>query len=350
MDVERYQTLPSLEQEPPDVDDYVARWFAENQRTGDYMGIRFGRIAAGQPVPDWLYLPHWRYDGVGGFGHILRERGADGLGSLPQMKHPMRPGLWREVRAMLRLQRRMKTRAPWYVPGAAWLDANRARSSCNNAVGYRVLSQGATLALKRRAEKQQISLNSLLLWGLDRLARQTFLPRTAFAIDWSTQVTQWMIPVNLRGGVTLQRDTANHLGLMDALLPAAATPEQVHAQIRDELAQAAHFAAWRLMGLSRWLSPRTVAAVVNKEAARGVVHTGVFSNLGDWGMALPSQEAEAMWLFCPQTTRKVPVAAGAICWAGRLALTLQFHPMFDATDDLVSAWAGRWLELLDGNG
>jgi hypothetical protein len=209
-----------------------------------------------------------------------------------------------------------------------------------------VLSQEATAALHRQARERQSSLNSLLLWGLDRLARQTWLPRAATTIDWAAQRTQWLIPVNLRGAVKLQRDTANHVGLMDVLLPAAATPAQVHGELRSELSKDSPWAAWRLMSMARWLSPSVVSSMVHKEAERGVVHTGLFSNLGEWGMNPSSPEHQATWLFCPQTTRKTPVAAGAVGWAGRLALALQLHPMFEVSPDTVSAWVGRWLELL----
>jgi hypothetical protein len=350
LSAEPRQATPTLAGSPPDADDPVGRCFAAHHQLGDHMGIRFGRLAPSSAEPQWLYMPHWRYDGVGGFAELLRERGAAKLERLPEMKKPDRPGLWRHLQAVLRLQRRVQKLQPWHIPDAAWLAPGSEQPRGSAAIGYRVLSRESTAALRRRARELSISVNSLLLWGLDPLARATWLLRTAAATDWSKKETQWMVPVNLRGGISLRRDTANHLGLMDVLLAPAATPAQVHAALRSELAQGAHWAAWRVLTMTRFLSPRGLSAVVQKEAERGVVHTGLFSNLGDWDPDERSPEAEAKWLFCPQVTRKIPVAAGAVCWAGQLALTLQIHPMFAATDELVSEWAGRWVELLERAG
>src|SRR5439155_25818159 len=70
--------------------DPIKPWFLTAEELGEYIGIRFGRLAPGKTEPEWIYLRHAEFDGIGGFAEILRKRGAT-LGRLPQIRHPASP-------------------------------------------------------------------------------------------------------------------------------------------------------------------------------------------------------------------------------------------------------------------
>src|SRR5579859_4795570 len=71
--------------------DPIKQWFVAAEELGEFVGIRFGRIAPGKTEPEWIYLSHMEFDGIGGFADILRKRGATTLGRLPQVRHPAPP-------------------------------------------------------------------------------------------------------------------------------------------------------------------------------------------------------------------------------------------------------------------
>ncbi|HSY19995.1 MAG TPA: hypothetical protein VK815_16745, partial [Candidatus Acidoferrales bacterium] len=72
--------------------DPIAPWFVAAEALGEYIGIRFGRIAPGKTEPEWIFLRHAEFDGVGGLADIFRRRGAT-VATLPQIKHPAEPSL-----------------------------------------------------------------------------------------------------------------------------------------------------------------------------------------------------------------------------------------------------------------
>lgn len=333
---------PDIESNPVDPDDLLGRLFQEYHRKGEDMGMRFGRLAPGaaNAVPEWCFLPHWRYDGIGGFGHLLRERGVPGLARLPGMSRPGKLGVAHHTRALLRHVVRVSTPTVqrWRRVDEAWRPPARAPGRCANAVGYMVLSCEETQKIDTRARLIGVSTNSLLLWAVDQVAREMWLQE-----GWES--TRWMVPVNLRDSVARTRDTANHIGLLDVELRRGVDVQKTHAEVKRELELGGHWGAWDAMKLGRFMPAKAIRAFVETEMMSRSVFTGLFSNLGVWGPPGPDRsvpESEAVWLFAPQATLTAPVSGGAVIWAGRLTLAMQAHPLFGVRDDDVAAWTQRW--------
>ena len=55
--------------------DPIRPWFDAAEEMGEFIGIRFGRVTPGAVEPEWMFLPHTDYDGIGGLAHLLRGRG-----------------------------------------------------------------------------------------------------------------------------------------------------------------------------------------------------------------------------------------------------------------------------------
>src|SRR2546430_14476508 len=90
--------------------DPISPWFIAAEKLGEYIGIRFGHVTVGASRPEWIFLRHTDFDGIGGFAEILRRRGAE-LDHLPQIKYPAGPSWFWLLRALpkyLRPRRRVK--------------------------------------------------------------------------------------------------------------------------------------------------------------------------------------------------------------------------------------------------
>jgi hypothetical protein len=341
---------PILEESPADDDDFLGQMYAELHRLGDDMGIRFARVAAaeaeaGIAEPQWVSLPHWRYDGVGAFRHLLRVRGTRDFVEPPGMPEDDRPSTVKKLRAMVQQLTRRRAATVWRLPVHLGTASERAKPLPEDATGWKVLDREATNALKDRARSLGVSLNSLLLWAAERTARHHWLAP-------SDQPSCWMVPVNLRDGVRLRRDTANHLGTLDVDLHPDCTVAEVHARVRGEIAAAGHWGSWMMSRLSGVLPRRSVAAEIRAMAEGPSIYTGLFSNLGRWSPppGSTSADGEAAWLFAPQTIRMGPIALGAVTWADRLSLTLRAHPMFGLADAEVQLWVEAWCRTAIGAG
>src|ERR1700730_6780435 len=94
--------------------DYIQSWFVAAEELGEYIGIRFGRIPPGATQPEWIFLRHTDFDGIGGFADILRQRGA-ALPKLAQLKHPSNPSWMPLIKSIPKL---LKSRHPlaWGIP------------------------------------------------------------------------------------------------------------------------------------------------------------------------------------------------------------------------------------------
>ena len=109
---------------PKNATDPISPWFDICEELDEYIGIRFGRLAPGATDPEWMFVRHRDFDGIGGLAELLRRRGA----VIPKIvadfwlqttpKHPNRkpivrlPESPRKIEAGLKLYRRNPSRAP----------------------------------------------------------------------------------------------------------------------------------------------------------------------------------------------------------------------------------------------
>ncbi|RYD17110.1 MAG: hypothetical protein EOP88_28295, partial [Verrucomicrobiaceae bacterium] len=155
-------------------------WFRASETTGDYMGIRYGRLVDGMGEPEWYYVSHCDCDGIGGFARLLREYG-EGTPPLPQTTSPCRGTigpLWRLIFGGAVVKGPSARRADWAPP------ATSARSGPSAAVAWHAFTVEETAAL--RAEVQNSHLR-----------------------------VPWMVPVNLRGDIRHRDETENHVSCVE---------------------------------------------------------------------------------------------------------------------------------------
>jgi len=306
-------------------------WFGALERMGESFLIRLGRYRRGMRQPDWFFLPHQDFDGLGGLAHLLRTTERTEL-AIPQLALADRPSALAKWMAALRLLCRRPVRPRSWQPTAA-----RSNASTEPAFAWTLFSSTDTLALRADARSRGVSLNAWLLWAL----AESCLGRLAPGREGAA----WIVPVNMRGAVPGERDTANLASILDVAFPLPASPSAVDAVLRKERSKLAHFGAWQLLQLLGRFPSTFRQAIVRREAK--ISKHGSFSNLGQLatldgtGPSIPE-----WWMVFSPVIRSRPVGMACLTWQGRMAVTLQLHPVLNCSEQETREWLATWRNLV----
>jgi hypothetical protein len=307
--------------------DWTGLWFRIVEREGEFIGMRGGQRAEDGRI-DWVFPSHAEYDGLGGFVHVLRQAHVGREFKVPARQSRM-PSVGKRLSAVIQMCLRKPT------PAAAW------RGYAPNWTGYRTkagnefatqfFDAATTRRMEAKAHAQRVSLNGLLM--------HTLAVATEPELEAGPRI--WMMPVNLRGPVELDRDTANQSGYLQLEISADATAGCVQEQIKLALRRRDHWASWTFLNLSQLIGLSGIGHVFKLQMARfqNRPFVGSFSNLGVW-------KGVGQWCVCPLVTRTSPVGVGAIVCNGRLALIVEAHASVKREAGWTQTVMDRWAALL----
>ncbi len=289
------------------------------------MGIRYGRVANGAGEVEWHFVSHIDCDGIGGLGRLLRERGIE-IGKLPDTKHPCRGviaplwKLWRDSGKVVKCA----ARADWLALGCG--------TRIPEAVAWHLFTADETLEMVNRCRASGVTVNSFLLKQLDHAV----LPGLAKP----KSRIRWLVPVNLRGDVRYDDDTANHVSCVETCIAPDDSAEVIQADILHRLKRGEHRANHLLFMAGGFLSHEGKVDLLRKERAKRNGNIGSFSNLGVWDANDASGDG---WVFCPPVVSGQLLGAGCVTFQGRLGIAIQGHSSAPA---VVEGWMTRWLDLI----
>ncbi len=292
------------------------------------MGIRYGRVSQGSDEVEWVFVSHCDCDGIGGLVRLLRERGAD-IADLPETKRPCRGvigPLWRLWRA--------SRQEPGCADRRDWQLSAPQGTGGGMAVAWHLFTEGETQAIRERCQREQVTVNSLLLKHLDQAVRPE-IRRPQAKISW-------MIPVNLRGDIHHADATENHVSCVGVRIAVDDSVGAIHQQVRHRLERGEHRANALLLELGRVLSHGAKMKFLAKDRSKPAGDIGAFSNLGVWDSEKKIDTRDS-WLFCPPVVQGQLLGAGCVTFQNRLGMTVQGHPNLSATGGLTSIWMKRWV-------
>jgi hypothetical protein len=318
--------------------DPISPWFNICEEMGEFIGIRFGRIARGATEPEWTFLRHIDFDGVGGFGELLRRGGAD-LPKLPQIKHPAPPSRMDLVRALPKFLK-PRQRVAWGPLNRGTVIAST-KDQSPLAVAWHVFDEQATTQIRRVCRKSGITVNSFLLKHLTKAIRPSLLDESS--------VVPWMIPINLRGKVSRERDTANFTSYVGVQICSYESAFDIHRKIYAALGRGEHWANWYAYEVGRLASKSVKKQMLKRDLAMSQWNLGSFSNLGDWDpdKTIDQPECEGPWLFAPPVLRCQMIGAGCVTYQNALSLTIQAHPDLTCSTAVPTAWIQSWIKEID---
>jgi hypothetical protein len=311
-------------------------WFGMAMRAraelGDSSLTRYGRVDARRRRIEWHAVDHAEADGVGGLARVLRRLGhriAPLSGDhAPQPPWHRRWGHWRDYwrhvqHAPIRWRTALADTGGGLSDDPAWV----------------LFTRDETRRIEIAALRVGASVNSFLLATLNRVIAQELIePATDY---------RWMIPVNLRGALSLPDDTANHVSVLSLPARHDMTPREVQERLRD-LTRRQHDWGfyWTIRFIGRVFGYRGMLAVtrrMGRESDKGLI-CGCLTNLGYWQASHPGlpEDPEDGWIVVPLVSRNNPVAAGAVTWNGRLSIALDIHSALQVAPQRIHALFSQW--------
>ncbi|WP_153067255.1 hypothetical protein [Steroidobacter cummioxidans] len=313
--------------------DWVAEGFAAMRDCGEDISIVYGRVNKGpRAEPEWAELPHDKFDGIGGFGHLLREHGCP-VDELPVLNADSLT-FSRAVRGLVAVSPALKVRTQ------QWRNFDATRSATFRPVAQRVawklLTEDETKSIVAAAKATGVTVNTLLLFHLDRAVSAQLTPELADRL--------WMIPVNLRGGLPRQHPEAFlKMSFFPVDLQGRPSVGQVQARITSLKDRHCHWGSWAALHLGKLIGAAGIRRELRKRDKQNNSWTGLFSNLGVWTVP-----GAGHWVFGPAVSRAQPIGAGCLTLNGCMALTVQLHEALSDnlqdTHDLLDAWTEPFIQ------
>lgn len=315
--------------------DFAAVKFDVAEALGEWMNCLYLKgTTDGKELFEFIH--HRDADGVSGITEILLKEG-HAVTSQPGLKMGKKPGMIFRLRALkkyINLTKRIPIR---------WKRKRRDITGIPAKFALAVLSEEETLLLHDRAKMMGVSLNSFLLWGLDKVVHENLLEEDS--------ARKWVAPLNMRPADSDKFIMGNYSSSIVTNIEAASTPspQDIHQTIKDYLKEGIHWGSQIYSNMARFIGFKGTLKVAKNIKEVG---TGVFSNVGIWpheGVELRPDGLQVKWrgVLAP-STQILPVAGTVWQWQKTLSLTLQLHPSIGAPNDqccdLLNAWLTTLLE------
>ncbi len=316
--------------------DPIRPWYEAIEALGDYTSFRLGHVHAVTGEVRWHDVPHKYYDGIGGFADILREGGNE-VPPLPENKHPSAPSWWpffRSIPALLGPRRRLQwkdlERGPEVPPGKLPLPA----------LAWHVFDESQSSAVRSAARRFGVTINSYLLKRLDDTLRGD--------LRQPDRPIPWMIPVNLRGKISRERETENHSSYLAIKIAPSESVQDLHREIYRRLDRGEHWAAWKGYSATRLLPQALKRLALKTDRAMTQWNLGLFTNLGNWDpeKTITHDEYRGAWVLLATVLRCQLVGAACMTFQGRLSLSLQVHPDLTTSPEVPKRWLKAWMERI----
>jgi len=317
--------------------DPIRPWFLAGESLGEFIGMRFARIPPGKSEPDWIYIRHCDYDGIGAIKKMFTERGGT-VGELPQARHPAKPSFGSLFKLLkMRMQPRQRLK---------WKDLGKSRKMSSPpqpapAAAWHVFSEAETLRMRKISNAAGVTVNSFLLEQLSVIIRPSLEEGSAAAIPW-------MIPVNLRGRVTSSGELANHTSYLSVTVHPTDSLREIHQSTQAAMDREEHCTNWFAYGLGKYLPHELKKFIIAKELGTSQWNLGAFSNLGAWDSEkkITSPDCVGDWLVAPPVLRFQQVGAGCITFQNRLSLLIQAHPELTIDAAVCRTWMQNWVKAI----
>lgn len=314
--------------------DYAAVKFDVAEALGEWMNCLYLKETV-DDVRQYDFIHHRDGDGVSGITEILYREGHV-VHQQPGLKKSRRPNLLFRLKALKKYIALTKK-----VP-LSWKNPRRDITGVPPHFALVVLTEKETHLIHRKAKEQKVSVNSLLLWALDKAVHENLLTHESGR--------KWVAPLNMRPA-GCSHIMGNYSSSIITNMPAgkSVSAQEIHQSIKEYLTQGIHWGSQIYSNMARFIGFKGTLKVAKNIKEVG---TGVFSNVGAWpneGVELKDSGSQIKWrsVLAP-STQILPVAGTAWQWQEHLSLNLQLHPSIQEEKTACLKVLEAWLENLLG--
>ncbi|MCP4131235.1 MAG: hypothetical protein GY754_09665 [bacterium] len=306
--------------------DYSGYKYIVAEEYGECIDNIIGKFSKTAKTVEWFLRSHIKSDGVGAWTDFFRMEDIR-FPKQPEMKSFKRPNLLRRLRLMFRHIRNMRYRE------YPWKQMDTTKKGAGAGVSYALFSREESTRLLNFCREQKTTMTSLLLCSLDRVTMDKCLSAAAGKT--------WLIPLNMRGGVTSGDESGNFTASMGLRLPEEPSMMEIHEKIQKLYKDGVHWGAWIYSNVAKYIGLRGLRFFARYYKSGFI---GVYSNIGNWDpdvSHIPDAD-NIRYLAAGPVTSICPVTAGSMSWRGELVITLQLHPsltdQLTDTIDFLTAW------------
>ncbi|MFL0802941.1 MAG: hypothetical protein K6L81_04445 [Agarilytica sp.] len=305
--------------------DALSAYYNARKSLGKTHTFWMGKVDVPNNTVTWKEYDHRKTDGLGAFISTLKDMGIHNI-DYPSIKNPTPPNTGKKQKI---IERAIKRKKQWKVD---W-KKRKPRTHNNHAIKWRVIDENTSQNILHTAKKNQVSLNSYLLFTLNKvIGRHLTKPESSYF---------WAMPVNMRGAVELPNPSQNHFSFISIEAFAASGPQEIHREIKDQFRAQEHWAFWdifRFMASSPEILNQTVGS------ASDDTRIGTFSNLGQWN--INQLTPKDTFIFVPSITSDSPIAIGVTHINNKIGLAMHIDPSLGITNEQSDLLMNTWSETL----
>jgi len=319
--------------------DWIARWFSTYQQSGEFIGVRFAKIAPGSSQPEWFYKPHNQSDAIGSFTDLLEKERYTKIDSF-ELKNKEFPSWWGIFKSWIFYLRSLKIKSPRWKNFKKH-SLQKALHTSPQALAWKVFTKEETNQIQKNAVREGGSLNSYLLNRLTHVLSAEFQDEKASV--W------WVLPVNMRGGIQMPSILVNGASMMDIETKPQESAYETHERIKKNFKHNIHWGTWYALSFSAMLGQCARRVILKIQSRSSSQRIGTFSNIGSWDPDPPHGFESSDWIFCPTVFQNQLLGVGCLLFRGKLSLAIQIHPTLTEDPRISSRWLADWgRELLMG--
>ena len=147
--------------------DPIKSWFLAGESMGEFIGMRFARIPPGKSEPDWIYIRHCDYDGIGAIKKMFTERGGTVRGTAASAS---------SRKTLVRFPVQAAEVADATATAIDWKDLGNSKKGAASpqpapAAAWHVFGETETLQMRKFCNAAGVTVNSFLLQHLTAIIR-----------------------------------------------------------------------------------------------------------------------------------------------------------------------------------
>lgn len=182
------------------------------------------------------------------------------------------------------------------------------------AFEYFYFSKEDTNKIELICKANNISINTLLLWAVDKMTQKYFLK--------GKQERVWMMPVNIRDSISDKYRVGNHATTLSIILNDENQIE-INDQIKGQLKSGIIWGGRIVANAPKYIGEKGLRKIAKKAKSP---YVGLCSNIGKWPENNHDTNLQDQVIVIAPATSLCPISMAIMTWQDSLTISLQIHP------------------------